>query len=517
MIQPQRDLVGEAYVAYQQGQLSHAEALALEGLQAAEDVRLIELLGAIRAAEGRWPEALRHFEHVLELQPENLQATRNVAAILYGLGLRARAIPYLQQLRRQDPTDADVCERLALCYIANGMPTDVAAAQAEYEALVQLRPNDAAAFRELGRVLGWSSREKEAERALRRATELAPDDLDARHLLALALVELDELDEAISELEHALARDPEHEACRLELDRLQARKSTRTRRRMARYPRAQREFADVERVIEEYILPEFRDVAPRLHVDTPIFTMGSCFAHNIAMALNRLGNPAQFFRYTEDINSTYGNRYLLEWLNGADGPEHESYAAGIDGTQREDLRGKIARAQTIILSLGVAPGFFHRETGRFTSAFGSNFQVALQNDEYEFRTTTVAENVDNLRAILTQLRSLSPHCTFVLTVSPVPLKATFEFASAFTADCISKSTLRVAAAELIRERHPNVYYWPSFEMVRWFGGHVGPVFGEDDGSPFHVNEAVINRILFTFLRVFGHADLVLAAQNARAS
>jgi len=59
-------------------------------------------------------------------------------------------------------------------------------------------------------------------------------------------------------------------------------------------------------------------------------------------------------------------------------------------------------------------------------------------------------------------------------VSPVPLKATFERLSPIIADCVSKSILRVAAHEFMSSAAgAGTIYWPSFEVFRWLGGHVG--------------------------------------------
>src|SRR5262245_42992983 len=58
-----------------------------------------------------------------------------------------------------------------------------------------------------------------------------------------------------------------------------------------------------------------------------------------------------------------------------------------------------------------------------------------------------AENHDNLKRIVSALRELRPGPTIIVTLSPIPLKATFDAPSIFTADCVSKSVLRVAIHE----------------------------------------------------------------------
>ena len=113
------------------------------------------------------------------------------------------------------------------------------------------------------------------------------------------------------------------------------------------------------------------------------------------------------------------------------------------------VRQKIRDADMIIYSLGVAPCFFDRETGDFTFTLGENLHAALIVSRLKFRTTSVQENVDDPKRMIELLRELNPKANVMLAVSPVPLKATFERQSAIVADCISKSTLRVAAHEIM--------------------------------------------------------------------
>jgi hypothetical protein len=66
--------------------------------------------------------------------------------------------------------------------------------------------------------------------------------------------------------------------------------------------------------------------------------------------------------------------------------------------------------------------------------------------------------------------------------------------SPFVADCLSKSVMRLAAHEICTEFDDRILYWPSFEMVRWLGGHVPPVFGQSDGHARHPNDELVDMI-----------------------
>jgi hypothetical protein len=157
--------------------------------------------------------------------------------------------------------------------------------------------------------------------------------------------------------------------------------------------------------------------------------------------------------------------------------------------------------------LGVAAGFFDRETGLFHLTQPGSNTLHLLNEK-DFRTTTVAENVFNIRRIVTLIRSLNADIQIVFTVSPVPLYSTFEYSSAIVADCVSKSTLRAAIDEFMKSEPHGIYYWPAFEVVRWLGAYHGPMYGAEDGTSRHVSEQVIAAIVKKFVEVHGAPDLV---------
>ena len=85
-------------------------------------------------------------------------------------------------------------------------------------------------------------------------------------------------------------------------------------------------------------------------------------------------------------------------------------------------------------------------------------------DKYEFYNETVFDATRNMEEFLGLLKSVNQDAKVILTVSPVPLIATFEEKSALQATTYSKSVLRVAADELERS-HDYVAYFSSFEII----------------------------------------------------
>jgi hypothetical protein len=61
----------------------------------------------------------------------------------------------------------------------------------------------------------------------------------------------------------------------------------------------------------------------------------------------------------------------------------------------------------------------------------------------------------------------------------------------------------VALNELMAEQLEGVYYWPSFEMVKWVGPHTAaPAYGVDDGVARHVSDQLVVAIIDCFVRAF---------------
>jgi hypothetical protein len=111
--------------------------------------------------------------------------------------------------------------------------------------------------------------------------------------------------------------------------------------------------------------------------------------------------------------------------------------------------------------------------------------------------------VENALYLINFMRKLSPSLKIILTVSPVPLNASFGNASCVQADCLSKSTMRVAAHEIVN--HPavgNIIYWPSFEIFRWAGSNTSDYFAADDGAAWHVSEEKVGGTIQAFLDTF---------------
>lgn len=333
-------------------------------------------------------------------------------------------------------------------------------------------PTEAAGYRHLGEALLRQDRYEDAEAALLQAVELDKEDEDSRLLLTMA--------------------------------RRRLNPGEGSRRRPRTWPDRQQLFEDPRRLLEKYLLRGY-PAEPFVTSGTCFMTLGSCFAQNLARHLAAEGFTVHDEPIGEEVNSTYANRYLLKWIEQGpvDGPT--GVVDEVFGHQRRmRLRRALVAADALVLTLGVAPCFFDQQTGEFAfSALKSPTGQQYLEQNCVMRTTSVAENVANLHEIVDTAARIAgrPH-KVVFTLSPVALAGTTEFYSAVIADCLSKSTLRLACQEVIEAR-PQIIYWPSFEIVRWLGVHYtrpdAPVFGAEDGNTRHVSNWLVQLIVQLFI------------------
>ncbi len=212
---------------------------------------------------------------------------------------------------------------------------------------------------------------------------------------------------------------------------------------------------------------------------------------------------------SEYINTTFANRVFVDWLRDAeiDSEIRDRIVELLPrGWSKDNALQIIRNSDVFILTLGVAPAFFDRTTGAFVLPRPSALNSRVLAEKYLFRTTTVKENVDNVLYLIEFIRSISPDMKIIVTVSPVPLLASFEYESAVQADCLSKSTMRLVAHEVVNGSNiSNILYWPSFEVFRWAGSNASDYYAADDGAAWHVSEDKVAGTVRAFVEMFSAA------------
>jgi hypothetical protein len=236
---------------------------------------------------------------------------------------------------------------------------------------------------------------------------------------------------------------------------------------------------------------------------TPVGSAGSCFAMEIAHRLQHEGynyvitepdaNPKNGYSnscarwgtifnvpcFRQLVEKAFGERTLprILWSMRKNGkielrdPFREEIIFDSVEQYEADYARHLAAAReallavdVFVITLGVNEVWYLRADG---TVFSRN-PWRLSSSLVERRVLTVEDNVRELERMLTLWRHHNPRLKLIVSVSPVPMLATFRGADMHVAaaTCHSKSTLRLAA-EAFAQRQRDVYYFPSFEKVMY--------------------------------------------------
>ncbi|MFN4312359.1 MAG: GSCFA domain-containing protein [Ferrovibrio sp.] len=292
-----------------------------------------------------------------------------------------------------------------------------------------------------------------------------------------------------------------------------------------------------------------------------VFTMGSCFANEIRLALSKRGftllpeltgefkkhvSPASHEMpswgvYDERVHYQFYTTFsMLQEFEKAFGLwQHEpsDVWAAIQKTEKgnqpifqepykrrlfahshEDLlamrrlmegaiRDGIMTADVLVLTMGLTE-IWQRGNGRYVCEPPKLRSREIMQDCRYFGST-YEQNLDNMRRLCSLYFNAFPDRNIVLTVSPVALSRTFSPHDIVVANMESKSTLRAVAAQICRE-FKNVHYFPSFELCM-----TDPEAFEEDGR--HVRPKKVEAIMSTFLTHFLKTEPVATGSQPAAA
>lgn len=285
-----------------------------------------------------------------------------------------------------------------------------------------------------------------------------------------------------------------------------------------------------------------------------VATAGSCFAQHISRRLARIGFNYQVVEDGADLpederarrnfgvfSARYGNIYtsrqLLQLFQACfegrvpaeatwtrrDGrhvdalrpsvePDGHASAAAVLEARAEHLdkvRTLFETCDVFVFTLGLTEAWLAREDGTAyplaPGVAGGEFDPA----RHAFHNLDIHEVLADMEAFLAGLRRVNPGVRVVLTVSPVPLVATYENRHALVATTYSKSVLRVAADMLYRA-HDYVEYFPSYEIIT--GNFSDAAYYEADYRS--VNPLGVDHAMRCFLRHFAEGQDDLAERES---
>lgn len=233
--------------------------------------------------------------------------------------------------------------------------------------------------------------------------------------------------------------------------------------------------------VQKYVLKGWEPKEKFITEDTQITAFGSCFAANISewlarrnyRVLNKDESAKDAYVVTcgEGMVNSFVIRQQFEWAweNKVfdeelwHGYKAESY--GYDPKIQAETKRIFDETDVFILTFGLSEVWYDEVTD---NVFWRTIpKDAYDPERHKFRVSTVEENKENLRAIYHLIRKHRPDAKILFTLSPIPLIATFRDNSCLTSNSVSKSILRVAIDEVVREFSDEgiLHYWPSFEIV----------------------------------------------------
>lgn len=314
----------------------------------------------------------------------------------------------------------------------------------------------------------------------------------------------------------------------------------------------------IENVAPDAVDPVVRAKFPISRADR-VATAGSCFAQHISSSLRAQGfhfyvaenasplAPEEASRRQHGVFSArYGNLYTARQLIQLFDRAYAQFSPVDEHWMRDDgrfvdpfrpqvepdgflspedladdrsthfaaVREMFEKLDVFVFTLGLTEAWRSRIDGAvFPLAPGI---VAGQMDEtkYQFVNFGVNEVIADMQLFIERLRHVNAKARLIMTVSPVPLIATFEDRHVLVSTTLSKSVLRTAA-DVITRRDPLSDYFPSYEIIT--GSYARGRYFESDLRS--VTPTGVGHVMRLFFQHFADADSssILAAEIARES
>ncbi|SDF43801.1 GSCFA domain-containing protein [Sporomusa acidovorans] len=287
--------------------------------------------------------------------------------------------------------------------------------------------------------------------------------------------------------------------------------------RTFRYP-AKNETGYYQGMLLPKLTPKFR-----LKPNEKIFTIGSCFAREIEARLIQLGFdvPVGKFKVGQSeiayaaphLLNEYNAGTLLQRIESIFGKFVYNDSMGIEERKQgfvdlflhihnkpvtlarllerrrqiDLVYQELLDCDTIIITLGLIETWYDSKHCCYLNKAPGKTAVNLEPDRYYFHRMDVDDVFGRLKDAICLINAHSMK-KIILTVSPIPIEATFSNTNAIIANSFSKAVLRVVA-QLLSESFDNVDYFPSYEIAI-SGGMI--YFGEDN---VHVTGEMVEQIV----------------------
>ncbi len=243
---------------------------------------------------------------------------------------------------------------------------------------------------------------------------------------------------------------------------------------------------------------------PSFHIQpgAKVVTIGSCFARNAERALGALGLdvpandfavPSEYYREEGPVPNAVLNKYSTQsieneiladldlvhypnngFIEAPDGTWWDPLTTSLRTLPLEqmtevrtairELTRNVLDCDVLLMTLGLNQIWLDRETGISANEMPPRALARASHERWELTVTGATENIASLERVVTAVHEANPRIRVVVTVSPVPMSATFTARDVIESNAYSKAVLRVAAQE-VAQRFEFVHYFPSYEMA----------------------------------------------------
>jgi len=225
---------------------------------------------------------------------------------------------------------------------------------------------------------------------------------------------------------------------------------------------------------------------PILNKNSSVATIGSCFAQELAAAMDSIGIKSSFqltnllhynttsikqqFQLAFDQWPEYSDENIWKVSDGYVHPFNDYYTTYPSVAELSKSAERIANsykhtfmtADIIVITLGLIECWRSPVTGNVFRSIPH--PEVMDTVEPEFFRLTTAQMMADLCDIYRMIKDNNPSAEIVITTSPIPLHNTFTNTDVRIANSESKSRIRAAVSEFI-ETHPDVNYMYSYELV----------------------------------------------------
>ena len=273
-----------------------------------------------------------------------------------------------------------------------------------------------------------------------------------------------------------------------------------------------------------------------------VVTAGSCFAQHVARSLTlsglrhhvterahsiipkKLGEVHNYGMFSARYGNVYTARQLRQLIGRAYGtftPLADTWSAPNGGGVVDPFRPQIQpggfvdsaelaadrrqhlnatrrsfeEMDVFIFTLGLTEAWIDRRDGAVFPLAPGVAGGVYDPEQVTFRNFDESEVFEDLTAALRFLRLRRPNLRVILTVSPVPLNATYEDRHVMVASSWSKAVLRLVAEKCTKSL-PDCYYFPSYEIIT--SPHVAATYFAPDRR--EVTSQGVEHVMSLFLR-----------------